>query len=279
MEENEGMEESEVYFIDRTALKKQAKILLDKKTLAMVGYFLVYLLIVETCAAFAFLVPNPIENVLLGFNALITPLFYINAVTYYKAAYIVTGVAFILFRCLVFSAIIYPFSVCWATIPLCVVNGEKITWSSIVAPISRARYFIELVIMGAMRSALVFVWGLLFFAPAVVANYRYEMALFIFAKKHEMTSSEAIKASDNLSCNFKKYFFTRDLSFLGWLVVGVCTCGIVLLWVTCYYWVLKALYFKNIASYKNMVFEDEKEDVANNFTQEAQSTTSGKEEV
>lgn len=242
--------ESEYFVIDRTALKKEAKILLDGKTLSCIAYLLLYLLIVCLCEAAAFLIPNPIENLLLGENILISQNFYNNVITYFNPLYITTGLIFILFRSLIFSALVYPFTVCWATIPLSIVNGEKVTWKSILAPISRARYFIELVIAGAMRFSLIFVWSLLFFIPGVAADYRYELALFIFVKKHEITAGEGIKISKDLSIDFKRQFFTRDLSFIGWVLVGVCTFGVVLLWVACYYWVLRALYFKSIIDIK-----------------------------
>lgn len=242
------------YSVDRSLLKKQARLLMDGKTFVMIRYYILYLLIVVVCGVLCFLCPNPVEEFLLAANPLTSELFYDNACRSIASGsglfYVIAGVGFIFLRFLLFNAIIYPFTVCWNVVPLCVAEQKDITFAAIRQPISRSRWFVEYLISGAMQFALVFLWGVLLFVPGVIASYSYEFAPFIFIKNGDSTAGECLKTSKDLSRGFKASLFSRDLSFLGWLLVGICTCGVILFYSECYRAVLKALYFETICKAK-----------------------------
>lgn len=245
--------------IDRSVLKKQAKVLLDRKTLRMVGYLLLYLLMLLICFVISFVLPNPLEVVAIGVPVKrFIYLYLFGYGGYYGYRYADPtiwqilggaglGCLFVAFRVLVFHVLSYPFTICWMTIPLAIAEGKEFGWSTVLKPVSRARYYIECMIMGALRFALIFAWGLLAMVPGVVAMYRYSLLAFVFCKDNEQTSVEAINKSKSLTHGYKARLFARDLSFLGWVAFGVCTCGVVLLYVMCYHAVVQALYYKAIS--------------------------------
>lgn len=247
--------------IDRRELKKQAKKLLDQKTLRMTGFLLLYILMLLLCFVIGFVIPNPLEIAVIDVPVgRFIYLYLFGYGGYYDYRYvtptaleIISGVGlgclFVAFRLLVFSALSYPFTVCWMTIPLAIVEGKEFNWHTVLSPISRARYYIECMIMGALRFALTAVWALLFIVPGVMAIYRYSLMPFIFCKNNEQTSVEAMAKSKRLVNGYKEDLFLRDMSFLGWAAFGICTCGVILIYAACYHAVVQALYYKAIEGF------------------------------
>lgn len=96
-----------------------------------------------------------------------------------------------------------------------------------------------------------YLWTCLLVIPGIVKSYSYSMAPYIMrdyytsGKKPEAT--EAITASRHLMDGHKAELFLLDLSFIGWGILGVITCGIGFLWITPYYRQTKANFYRNLA--------------------------------
>ena len=69
-------------------------------------------------------------------------------------------------------------------------------------------------------------WTLLFIIPGIVASYSYAMAPFIMAEDPECTAQDAIRRSKELMQGHKAELFWLDLSFIGWALLCILTCGI-----------------------------------------------------
>ena len=74
-------------------------------------------------------------------------------------------------------------------------------------------------------------WSLLFIIPGIVAAYSYSMAPYILADKPELTGGEAIAESKRVMKGRKMKLFLLDLSYTGWILLGILTLGILLIWV------------------------------------------------
>lgn len=74
-----------------------------------------------------------------------------------------------------------------------------------------------------LRYLYIFLWGLLFIIPGIVAQYRYAMTPFIMAEHPELTASEAITASKKMMNGHKWELFCLDMSFIGWAFLCVLT--------------------------------------------------------
>jgi len=99
---------------------------------------------------------------------------------------------------------------------------------------SRFKYFWKAVGLRLYIDLLVFLWTLLFIIPGIIAAYRYSMATYIMAENPDIGIVEAVNMSKELMNGHKADLFVLELSFFGWCLLGLMTCGILLLWVTPY---------------------------------------------
>lgn len=66
-----------------------------------------------------------------------------------------------------------------------------------------------------------FLWGLLFVIPGIVASYRYRQALYLLLDHPEMGIMECISESKRMMRGHKAELFILDLSFLGWSLLTI----------------------------------------------------------
>ena len=79
-----------------------------------------------------------------------------------------------------------------------------------------------------------------------MAHYRYCYARYIFATTEELTAGEAIAKSKELTDGNKTQLFALDMSFIGWFIVSIITCGLGLIFMIGYHEVVTAMYYKKI---------------------------------
>lgn len=80
----------------------------------------------------------------------------------------------------------------------------------------------------------VVLWMLLFFIPGLVKAYAYSQMFFILAECPDVGVMKALRMSKAMTKGYKWDLFVLDLSFLGWALLGACTCGILYLWLLPY---------------------------------------------
>ena len=91
-------------------------------------------------------------------------------------------------------------------------------------------------------------WSLLFMIPGIMAAYRYGMAPDIMAENPDVGIMEAIELSKQMMMGNKFRLFCLQWSFFGWMLVGVLTFGIGLLWVNPYMEAATAVFYLDISS-------------------------------
>lgn len=69
---------------------------------------------------------------------------------------------------------------------------------------------------------------------------------FIFIQEREIGVIDGIKKAINISKGFKWKYFVFILSFTGWYLLAIITCGIGLLWLTPYYILSTYLFYKEM---------------------------------
>ena len=80
----------------------------------------------------------------------------------------------------------------------------------------------------------VFLWSLLLFIPGYIKAYSYAMTPYILKDNPEMKNNAAIEESMRMMDGHKLELFLLDLSFIGWALLSLLTCGIGFLWLTPY---------------------------------------------
>ena len=128
-------------------------------------------------------------------------------------------------------------------------RGERTPLSAMFDSFTYAGKIIWVTIAVNIR---VFLWGLLFVVPGIVAAYRYRFALYNVLEDPLLTATQAIERSKAQTYGMKEQLLTCDLSFLGWVLLSVLTCGLLLIWLLPYMVLTDLGYFeigKKWASY------------------------------
>jgi len=77
-----------------------------------------------------------------------------------------------------------------------------------------------------LRGLFTFLWSLLFIVPGIIKAYEYRMMPYILAENPGMNTEEVFARSKMMMTGDKWDVFVLDLSFLGWHILGILTCGI-----------------------------------------------------
>lgn len=91
---------------------------------------------------------------------------------------------------------------------------------------------------------------------AVVLGYVYRMVPYLLSDYPELSIREAMKISREMMRGYKWKLFMLDLSFIGWYIVGIMTCGIGMLLVTPYIQTATALFYDDLKNLRLVETED-----------------------
>ncbi len=91
-------------------------------------------------------------------------------------------------------------------------------------------------------------WTLLLIIPGIIKSYAYAMTYYISQDNPELGADECINKSITLMNGHKMDLFLLDLSFIGWLLLGVLSCGIGLLWVIPYMQTSRAIFYEELVT-------------------------------
>ena len=72
-----------------------------------------------------------------------------------------------------------------------------------------------------------FLWSLLFIIPGIVKSIAYSMTPYILVDQPEISATDALKKSMEMTKGHKWEIFVFMLSYLGWDILSAITCGIV----------------------------------------------------
>ena len=86
----------------------------------------------------------------------------------------------------------------------------------------------------ALMTVFIFLWTLLLIVPGIIKGYAYAMTPYIMHDNPELSADDCINRSMEMMNGYKWKLFCLDLSFLGWVLLGIITLGIGLLWVSPY---------------------------------------------
>ncbi|HPT70418.1 MAG TPA: DUF975 family protein [Syntrophomonas sp.] len=84
------------------------------------------------------------------------------------------------------------------------------------------------------RLFLNFLWFLLLIIPGIVALYAYRMVPYILADNPNIGYKRAVQLSVQMTRGHKFHIFGMDLSFIGWLLLGLIAFGVGVLFVLPY---------------------------------------------
>ena len=103
------------------------------------------------------------------------------------------------------------------------------------------------IILGLLVTLFTFLWSLLFVIPGIIKAYSYSMAFYIKHDNPTYTWQQCIDQSRKMMDGNKMRLFLLDLSFIGWIIVGVLCLGIGTLWVAPYMATAHANFYEEIS--------------------------------
>lgn len=77
-----------------------------------------------------------------------------------------------------------------------------------------------------LMSIFTMLWSLLFIVPGIIAALSYSQAFYILSDNDDISAYEALKQSKEMMRGYKGKLFCLKLSFIGWIILSVITCGI-----------------------------------------------------
>ena len=118
--------------------------------------------------------------------------------------------------------------VAWNTLNNITVDYLKIVWTMFL-------YFLY-----------IFLWSLLLLIPGIVKAYSYAMTPYILRDNPELSANEAIDLSRKMMHGHKLDLFCLHLSFIGWSILCLFTCGIGMLWLMPYMLTSQAAFYQDV---------------------------------
>ena len=77
-----------------------------------------------------------------------------------------------------------------------------------------------------MKNLKTVLWTLCFVIPGIIKMYEYSMIPYLLAENPNMAMDEAFQVSKKMTDNQKMNMFVLNVSFIGWYILGIFTCGI-----------------------------------------------------
>jgi uncharacterized membrane protein len=94
--------------------------------------------------------------------------------------------------------------------------------------------FVSNMALFVLQYLYTFLWTMLFIIPGIVKSYSYAMSYYIMCDNPEMGANEAITRSREMMNGQKWQLFCLHFSFIGWILLSMLTCGLLLFMVTPY---------------------------------------------
>lgn len=86
--------------------------------------------------------------------------------------------------------------------------------------------YLHIVKIMFIRELKIFLWSLLFVIPGIVKSYEYYMIPYILSENPNISMDRAFELSRRMTQGEKWEIFVMELSFLGWYLLCIFTCGI-----------------------------------------------------
>ena len=91
----------------------------------------------------------------------------------------------------------------------------------------RSGHYVNVVLTMFLKNLFTSLWTLLLVIPGIVKHYEYLMIPYILAENPGMDRKEAFQISKRMMDGQKMETFLLDLSFIGWILLSVISCGMV----------------------------------------------------
>ena len=99
-----------------------------------------------------------------------------------------------------------------------------------------------------LMTLFIFLWAMLLYIPGIIKAFSYAMTPYILKDYPELSANQAINLSIKMMKGHKFDLFYLFLTFIGWAILAVFTCGIGYLWLTPYMSTAMAAFYEDVKS-------------------------------
>ena len=85
-----------------------------------------------------------------------------------------------------------------------------------------------------LEGVYTFLWTLLLVIPGIIKSISYSQTYYVLKDNPELSFNAAIERSMAMMEGHKMQYFLLQLSFIGWVLLIIITCGVLSLWVNPY---------------------------------------------
>lgn len=128
---------------------------------------------------------------------------------------------------------------------LSISRKENVSVSKLFVGFKNNQYFRVLGTM-LLQTLYIILWAVLFIIPAFIKGIAYSQTLYVLRDNPEFSPNQAIKKSQELMKGHKWEYFVLMLSFIGWGLLALITCGIGFLWLVPYMQTTYALFYQKL---------------------------------
>lgn len=122
-------------------------------------------------------------------------------------------------------------------------RGEEVSFNAVVECFKNK--WLQLFVTSLLVDIFVMLWSLLFVIPGIIKAYAYTMASLIVIDT-DLSGTAAIKESMKMMDGYKFDYFVFRLSFIGWVLLTICTLGILGIWLIPYSAVAEVIYYDKL---------------------------------
>lgn len=97
-----------------------------------------------------------------------------------------------------------------------------------------------------LQNVYIFLWTLLLIVPGIIKSYSYGLTIYILRDDKELSFNAAIEKSMAMMEGHKAKMFYLDLTFIGWVLLAIVTCGIGLFWVAPYMAAARVQFYEDV---------------------------------
>ncbi len=126
--------------------------------------------------------------------------------------------------------------------------------------------FVPVLLIQILVSLFTFLWSLLFIIPGIIKKFSYSQAYFIYKDisqnnhMEKLSVTHYIGESKQLMRGHKGRLFGLYISFIGWFLLSLVTCGIALFWINPYLNATLAAFYNDLAKDKYLAIDNNTND-------------------
>ena len=122
-------------------------------------------------------------------------------------------------------------------------RNEEVSYKELF---SKTNLWFGFIAISFLVALFVSLWSLLLIIPGIIASYSYKLVYNVKLDNPDMSSLEVLRKSKELMRGHRLDFFVLELSFIGWIILGACTFGILYIWLIPYMTVTECNFYNKL---------------------------------